>query len=54
MVTLGMTGWRAVGRGEWSCKAANDYTTAYALATRRGPDVVHSLLGPGYAGMVVR
>ena len=54
IVTPDETGWRAGGHRRWLWTFVGVTTTVYAIAASRGGDVVRAILGPDYAGRVVR
>src|SRR6195256_1854781 len=54
VVTPDETGWRVGGQGAWLWTVTDPRTTVYAIERGRGADVIRSLLGDGYAGVVVR
>jgi transposase len=54
VVTPDETGWRVGGRSAWLWTVTDPRTTIYAIERGRGADVIRSLLGDGYAGVVVR
>lgn len=54
VVTPDETGWRVGGQSAWLWTVTDPRTTVYAIERGRGADVIGSLLGDGYAGVVVR
>jgi transposase len=54
VVTPDETGWRVGGRNAWLWTVTDPHTTVYAIERSRGAEVIRSLLGDDYAGVVVR
>jgi transposase len=54
VVTPDETGWRVGGENAWLWTVATPRTTIYAIERGRGAEVIRSLLGDRYAGVVVR
>jgi transposase len=54
VVTPDETGWRVGGHSAWLWTVTDPRTTVYAIERGRGADVIRSLLGDDYAGVVVR
>ena len=54
VVTPDETGWKVAGRLQWLWVAATPHTTVYAIQPGRGYRQAAALLGPDFAGVIVR